>query len=232
MAVRLLLTRPAERGAALLAQCRAAGFAVEHQPLQVLQTLAPPTISAEPMPQAVIVVSVTAAELGAPLLPAAWKNHTILIAVGKATAQVLRQAGWPAALVPAQENSEALLQLPPMQHLAQQRVVLLRGESGRELISETLTQRGAALDTIVLYRSVAPGDEIGAAIAQWAQQPGAIVLSSTQALQQLCAIIPPAQRARLHLLCLGPRIAQAAQTHFSQVSVISALSLEAIKQAL
>lgn len=231
MAARVLLTRPRDRGESLLADCQALGIDCAWWPLQTIEALPCAAPVSEPIPHAIIVVSAHAAIYGVPLLPARWRASA-LIAVGKATAQQLTELGWPQAQTPATENSEHLLALPVLAQVRDQRIVLLRGDRGRELIGDTLRERGARLDTLIVYRTVGPTAEAAAAIANWAQQPGTIVISSTQALQQLCAIIPPTQRAPLRLLCLGERIAAAAQPQFAQVGVISALTATTIKNAL
>jgi uroporphyrinogen-III synthase len=231
MAVRLLLTRPAGRGAALFEDCSTRGWQVVWWPLQTIVPLpfsVPPEL---PLPAVVIVVSAHAAELALPNLPTSWRDTTV-IAVGKATAQTLAELGWPQALVPSAENSENLLQLPPLQQVRGQRMVLLRGEQGRELISEQLLAQGAQLESLILYRSEGPTSNAADAIRLWSQQPGYIVVSSTQALQQLDQIVAKNHRDHLHLLCLGPRINAAAQLLFKQVSTLSALTANAINDAI
>ncbi len=232
MAARILLTRPRERGDALMQACRAYGFEVSHVPLQTLHPLNCAAPALEPLPSAIVVVSVTAAHYGAERLPVAWQQRCPLIAVGHATAAALAQLGWSNAITPTHENSEALVQLECLQNIAGKRVVLLRGEIGREVIGDTLRARGANVDTLILYRSVGPTPDDVTAIQTWAQTAGVVVISSTQALMTLCAIIPPPARHGLRVLCLGSRIAAAAHTHFEHVSVIAALTAEAINDAL
>lgn len=231
MAARVLLTRPRDRGESLLADCQALGLDCTWWPLQTIEALACAAPTPDPIPKAIIVVSAHAAIHGVALLPQQWRGSA-LIAVGKATAQQLADLGWPQAQTPVTENSEHLLAMPAFDDVRNQRIVLLRGDSGRELIADSLRAAGACLDTLIVYRTLGPTPDAAAAIANWARQPGTIVISSTQALQQLCAIIPPAQRAPLRLLCLGERIAAAAQQQFAQVGVISALTATTIKNAL
>jgi len=53
-------------------------------------------------------------------------------------------------------TSEALLSLPSLQNLANEKVLLARGEHGREVIRETLEQRGARVTVLPLYRRFRP----------------------------------------------------------------------------
>ncbi|RKZ91977.1 MAG: uroporphyrinogen-III synthase [Candidatus Parabeggiatoa sp. nov. 1] len=81
-----------------------------------------------------------------------------LVAVGKRTAETLK--AWAlTTLCPAPPfNSEAMLAMPQMQPAAVQRkqIVIFRGEGGRELLAETLRQRGATVNYINVYRRVQP----------------------------------------------------------------------------
>ncbi len=53
-------------------------------------------------------------------------------------------------------TSEALLAHPSLQHLEHEKVLLARGEQGRELIRQTLEQRGARVTVLPLYRRLQP----------------------------------------------------------------------------
>ena len=53
-------------------------------------------------------------------------------------------------------TSEALLALPSLQNLDNDKVLLARGEQGRELIRQTLEQRGARVTLLPLYRRFCP----------------------------------------------------------------------------
>ena len=53
-------------------------------------------------------------------------------------------------------DSEGLLAEPAMQRLAGQRVLLLRGDGGRDLLPQSLLQRGAKLHIVAAYRRLPP----------------------------------------------------------------------------
>ncbi|MFC4260707.1 uroporphyrinogen-III synthase [Marinobacter lacisalsi] len=71
--------------------------------------------------------------------------------VGASTAAVLEKAGLTPEHPADGFTSEALLALPSLQQLEHEKVLLARGDHGRELIRETLTQRGASVTVLPLY---------------------------------------------------------------------------------
>lgn len=76
--------------------------------------------------------------------------------VGAGTAAVFSQHGIRPRMPAHGWTSEALLALPSLQRLEHQRVLLARAEHGRELIRQTLEQRGARITVLPLYRRFRP----------------------------------------------------------------------------
>lgn len=76
--------------------------------------------------------------------------------VGAGTASVFTERGLRPRKPARGWTSEALLALPSLQQLAHERVLLARGEQGRELIRQTLEQRGARVTALPLYRRFRP----------------------------------------------------------------------------
>jgi uroporphyrinogen-III synthase len=81
----------------------------------------------------------------------AASERPISMAVERRTAATLRSSGVE-PLVPAREDSEGLLALPQLQVVAQRRIVLVKGPGGRELIADTLRERGAEVIEFNCYR--------------------------------------------------------------------------------
>ncbi|MBN2647830.1 MAG: uroporphyrinogen-III synthase [Thiotrichales bacterium] len=80
-------------------------------------------------------------------------KRTQVLAIGRATAQAGEALGWPIRTLSAQQfDSESLLTHPAMQVLTGQKILLVKGEGGRTLLAETLTQRGAQLVLALVYR--------------------------------------------------------------------------------
>lgn len=86
-----------------------------------------------------------------------WPHSVKIAAIGSSTAKALHDLGWRVDIYPVDKfNSETLLGLPALQHIAKQKIILFCGEGGRELIAETLQQRGAIVEVATVYRRVLP----------------------------------------------------------------------------
>jgi uroporphyrinogen-III synthase len=80
-----------------------------------------------------------------------------IAAIGQGSARELRQRGVNDVIAPTLRfDSEALLDLPEMQHVSGKRILIFRGEGGRELLAKALKQRGASVDYAECYRRVRP----------------------------------------------------------------------------
>ena len=164
-----------------------------------------------------IFVSANAVEFGAP--PAGtWPAQIIAYAPGPGTAEALAAAGIPDAQVPSTSfDSEGLLELPSLADVTGKRVVIFRGEGGREFLGSTLRARGAAVDHVPCYRRVAP--QIGAEGLVEAMREGrahALTLTSSEGLDNLVAALGPDGRALvapLPVFAAHPRIAERAREH-------------------
>jgi uroporphyrinogen-III synthase len=89
-------------------------------------------------------------------------QHIYIVAVGQATARALRNAGLNVNLVPEQGfNTEAILAMPQLQTLNGQSCLIVRGHGGRELLAQTLEERGAQVYYLELYRRIMPEIDTG-----------------------------------------------------------------------
>ncbi|RQW84242.1 MAG: fused uroporphyrinogen-III synthase HemD/membrane protein HemX [Methylococcus sp.] len=169
-----------------------------------------------------------------------WRALTARIAaVGEATAAALEAAGLRVDLVPyPQFNSEALLADPRMQAVAGQRILIVRGEGGREHLAEVLRERGAEVVYAEVYRRM-PVLASGFAPALEQLTRGdceAIVVTSGEALTHLRNLLhqaglPPSSWPPLAVP--GERIAGLAHTQgWTRVLVADQASDEAIVQSL
>lgn len=163
---RVLLTRPAEESAALAATLSEEGVFSSSLPLLEIEAL-PVTPEQQTVFReldrycAVIVVSKPAARLGLQLLAQHWPQPPALpwFSVGAATAQVLAEYGLDVSYPHDGDDSEALLELVALREAISKpgaRVLILRGEGGRELLAERLREQGASVDYLELYRRFLP----------------------------------------------------------------------------
>jgi uroporphyrinogen-III synthase len=111
-------------------------------------------------------------------------------------------------------DSEALLEVPEV--AGAQRVVIFRGEGGRELLGETLKARGARVEYAECYRRRRPELDPAPLRDAWARQAlHAVTVTSSEGLRNLFEMVGAAGRERLQqtpLFAPHPRIAEAART--------------------
>lgn len=87
-------------------------------------------------------------------------------------------------------DSEALLELPELQSMQGQRVIIFRGDGGRELLSDTLRQRGATVDHACCYTRHQPTQSADPLLRLWqAGQLDAITVTSSEGLHNLVAMV-------------------------------------------
>ncbi len=163
----------------------------------------------------IIFVSANAVRYGADLL--GQQLDLPIAAIGPATAAALNGAGFRVALMPAEGmDSESLLALPKFQHMSGQRVLIVRGSGGRELLAEALGARGATVQYAEVYtrEPAKPGAELQAEIETLWRQGGlkAYVATSVEALEALVGIVTPRCRELMDSTALvtgSPRVAEA-----------------------
>ena len=164
-----------------------------------------------------IFVSANAVEYGAPP-PGRWPARMIAYAPGPATAEALASAGIPDARVPQTSwDSEGLLELPDLADVSGKRIVIFRGEGGREFLGNALRTRGAVVDHVPCYQRVAPATGADGLIeAMHDERANALTLTSNEGLDNLVAALGPAGHAllaKLPVFAAHPRIAERAREH-------------------
>lgn len=143
--------------------------------------------------------------------------HTAVavLAVGRATGHALRRYGVPGALAPGQQDSEGLLGHPMLQNLRGRQVTLVGAPGGRGVLRGQLAARGARLREVQVYRRVPPRLDRRHVTALLALPDSArVLLSSNEALQNLCRLLPLPALARLRAataIVSSERIAAAAR---------------------
>jgi len=132
-------------------------------------------------------------------------------AVGQATAMALEQQGRPADIVPADRfDSEGLLAMHEFEETKGKRVLIVRGQSGREKLAESLRSRGAEVDYAEVYQRSATKQ----ALTFEADNIDVIVVTSTEALDTLQQMAMDTDKSWLfdkQLLVLHERIAVRAE---------------------
>lgn len=191
--VHIAVTRPPEQATKLNAAITAAGGSVISFPLLDIASL--PDLTAfhaavTPLSQFdwAIFISSNAVQFGMPLLQQASFSSTLkFAAIGPTTAGALRACGVTEILTPKDRfDSESLLALPELQQMQGQRVLIVRGVGGREVLADTLKQRGAEVVFGECYRRVNPQADAAILSQAYAQdQLQAIIITSSEALRFL-----------------------------------------------
>ncbi|AZC25331.1 MULTISPECIES: uroporphyrinogen-III synthase [Pseudomonas] len=221
---RLLLTRPTEDCAALAAVLAESGVSSSCLPLLEIQALPVTDIQRSCLLElehycAVIVVSKPAASLVLELLREYWPQPPAQswFCVGAGTGQILADAGLQVFYPQAGDDSEALLELPQLREAiarSEPRVLIVRGEGGRELLSERLRSQGASVDYLELYRRCLPHYAEGTLLQRiLGERLNGLVVSSGQGFSHLQQLAGPAwpQLAKMPLFVPSPRVAEIAR---------------------
>jgi uroporphyrinogen-III synthase len=169
----------------------------------------------------IIFVSANAVEQALPLINARHRQLPVRLLVaclGPASAQKLKQLGIDAPLLPLTRfNSEGLLQLSELQDVNGKRILIFRGEGGRELLAQTLRARGAEVQYAECYRRVRPRADVMPLLRRW--QDGLIdlvTITSVEALDNLVAMVGESGRSLLldtPVVVVSNRIAEACRQY-------------------
>lgn len=229
---RLLLTRPTEESAALAATLADAGCFSSSLPLLEIKPLVLGEAQRATLLQlerycAVIVVSKPAARLAIELLQQFWPHppRQRWFSVGAATAQILADHGLDVFYPEQGDDSEALLELPQLREAIarpEPRVLIVRGEGGRELLAERLGNQGASVDYLELYRRCLPAYADGSLVRRIrAERLNGLVVSSGQGFTHLHQMAGAAwdELAQLPLFVPSPRVAEMARAAGAQTVV-------------
>lgn len=220
----ILVTRPLELAAGLMDGIAAlGGTPVSFPAVDIAPPADPAALDARiaelPACRLAIFVSPTAVARALPAVLArhgAWPAATRLAAVGEGSARALRKRGMGSVLRASDgADSEHLLALPELRAVAGQRVLIFRGEGGRELLAQTLAARGAEVAYAECYRRQPPAADPAPLLARWrAGGIQAVTVTSSELLDNLLAVLGEAGAALLRatpLFVPHPRIAEAAR---------------------
>jgi len=193
--IRVLITRPLEQSQQLSALIEAAGGIAVSLPMLAIE----PHVDAESKQRCqfvtgydwVIFISQNAVRHVLSLLPLNnWMDNTAIAAIGRSTTNALRQAGFSVALQPDKDmNSEGLLEAFSAESLIDKKILIIRGEGGREALAEGLRKRGALVDYAEVYRRYCPRVETEQLSELLSGGIDVLTIASGETLQNLRSII-------------------------------------------
>lgn len=214
----VLVTRPAARAQRLCAMIEQAGGTALH--FATIEIAEP--VSTQSRDDAIgriadyaiaIFISPTAVERTLQRITALPRG-LVLACIGSRTAAALVAGGYAPDIVPDGHDSAALLREDGMQASAVsgRRIIIFRGENGRDELADTLTERGAHVFQADMYRRRRPAcaGDLPGMIAR----VDVITVSSNEGLDNLYALagdseltarplVVPGERARQRALTLG-----------------------------
>ncbi|MEQ1772504.1 MAG: uroporphyrinogen-III synthase [Burkholderiales bacterium] len=122
-----------------------------------------------------------------------------IAAIGPGGVRALQRFGVTDVVAPhSRYDSESLLASPYLHNVQGQRIVIFRGDGGRELLGETLAARGAAVEYAACYRRAKPVFDAAPLIQAWERHTVAgVIVTSSEGLRHFCERIGVAGRTWL-----------------------------------
>lgn len=159
----VLITRPAQQQAELLAAIESRGGNAVGLPLIEIRELQDDSALSKLKNQIqnldnyalLIFVSTNAVKYGAEWICNYWPQFPVgvtVVAIGPTTGQMLsKELLCEVVSSKSGMTSEDLLLLPQLNHVSDQRIGIFRGRGGRELLADTLQSRGGIVDYLEVY---------------------------------------------------------------------------------
>ncbi|BCA53673.1 Porphyrin biosynthesis protein HemD [Nitrospira sp. KM1] len=224
---RVLLTRPKEQAHEFARLLTA--FGAETIEVPVIQIIPPPTwtivdqaISRLQAYHWLIVTSVNGVRPFMDRLRAAGKDvralgHLRICAIGPRTADALATYGLTADLIPAEYQAEGILASLSEQEMKGKRILIPRAEIAREILPQQLSQMGAQVDVVPVYRTIAPGEDANPLAPLFEDRKVDVVtFTSSSTVRNFVELIGGRDEARRLTVnaivgCIGPVTAQTAE---------------------
>jgi len=229
MPEKVVITRPLAQVGGLARAVAALGRTPVVLPLLEIAPLADTTqlraaLTALPRYALAAFVSPNAIDAALAHVPA-WPREVAIAVLGEGSRAALARHGIDAGnatilgpLDPARSDSENLLASLDLAALAGKRVLIVRGESGRELMAEGFRGAGATVDLVPAYRRSVPAltPELAATLRALLAEPNDWIITSSEALRGLFALLDEldpgcvSQMRGQHLIVPHARIAETA----------------------
>lgn len=243
----ILVTRPEPAASELVARLRSLGKLawafplIEFTPGRDLAQL-PQQLTALRPGDLVFLLSQQVVNFAHPALQhsqTVWPAVADYYAIGRSTALALHTVTNLKVDYPhARETSEELVRLQRLQQVSGKRALILRGTPGRELLAETLIERGAEVQYCECYQRNEKHYDGAIEGRRWRDRGiTTLVVTSGEMLKQLHALFPPIDRREWLLHCrlvvVSERLAtQAAEAGWQEIDVADGADNDALLRAL
>ena len=244
----VLITRPLNQADSLRRSIESAGAKTLSLPLieinrlndaQAIQELRNKVLQLDSY-QSLIFVSNNAVSFGGEVINNYWPQFPIgieVIAIGPTTAEAAsEQLGCEVIQPSSGMTSEDILRLPALSNVSDKKIAIVRGQGGRELLADTLRERGAIVDYLEAYRRT-PVDYTSVAFCNRLQKAAVnfLTVSSGESLDRLTHLLAANGKMlqQLKLLVPSERIGlQAKKAGYEHVKNASGADLLSFVSAL
>lgn len=120
-----------------------------------------------------------------------WPLAVRAVTVGKSSELALAKFGIGNVLSPQGKfDSESLLAMPALHDVGGKRVLVCRGDGGRELLGETLSARGATVDYLTCYHRSQAETDPAPLLALWQRDNlAAVTLTSSEGVRYFAGMV-------------------------------------------
>lgn len=158
--------------------------------------------------------------------------------VGKGTLKELLRFGLESQAIPAKNyNSEGLLATPLLNDVKGKKIIIFRGQEGRNLLGDTLSERGAFVEYCEVYRRAIPNYDDERYITTFKHQYDISVFTSTEGLNNAFQMLQPPEQEKLKItdwLLISERMKNAAYNlgHKGEIIIAAEASDEGIMKSI
>ena len=202
----ILLTRPGRISEQLKKNITDAGGRALHLPSMEIHAVTVPGVVKQLLAgltgfDILIFVSRNAVKYACEIFPeiVSKAHDKIVLAIGSGTNEELKTAGFRGVTYTnSNTGSEALLALDELQqkNILNRKIMIMRGEGGRELLGDNLLARGAEIQYVELYSRAKPQVEPVIISNMWlTEKPEAVVVTSADGLRNLLEMTAGKERS-------------------------------------
>ena len=138
----------------------------------------------------------------------ALANATVA-AIGPGTAAALAERGIRAEIVPERSIAEAMVESLRDFEVADRPVLLARAAEARDVLPEALRERGAKLDLVALYETVA--EDVDPAVVEAASDADYVTFTSSSTVRNFVEAVGGRFPERARIVSIGPVTSEAAR---------------------